>query len=42
MEHIHSWEVRGRSASEEIPHLLWNINVQDRFYKIPPLDSILN
>jgi len=42
MEHSPSWEVNSHSASQEIPHLLWNSNVYYRFHKSLPLVPILN
>jgi len=41
MEHSISWEARSHSASQEIPHLLWNPKVH-HIYKIPLLILILS
>jgi len=37
LEHSPSWEANRFSASQEIPHILWNPNVRNRVYKCPPL-----
>jgi hypothetical protein len=37
-----SWEANGRSASQEIPYLVWNTEVHCRVYNIPPLAPNLN
>jgi hypothetical protein len=42
MEQSPSWETNRFSASQEIPHTLWNLKVHYRFHKWPPLISILS
>ena len=36
MEQSSSWEANRFSASQEIPHILWNPNVYYRFHKFSP------
>ena len=42
MEQSPSWEANWFSASQEIPHILWNQVVHYRIHKWPPPDSILS
>jgi hypothetical protein len=36
MEQSPSWDANGFSASQEIPRILWNLNVYYRSYKCTP------
>ena len=42
MEHISSWEAKMSSASQEIRHILWNLNVHLRIHKSPLPAPILS
>jgi hypothetical protein len=42
MQQSPSWEVNSHSASQEIPHLLWNLKVHHCVHKSLPLDPILS
>jgi len=42
MEQSPSWGAKGWSASQEIPHILWNLKARFRIHKILPTVHILN
>jgi hypothetical protein len=42
MHHSLSWEAKGGSATQKIPHILWNPKVHYRFRNSPPLAPALS
>jgi hypothetical protein len=42
MKQSPSWEANRFAASQEIPHILWNPQVHNRFHKCPPPVSIMS
>jgi hypothetical protein len=42
MEQAPRWEANSFSASPEIPHILWNLKIHYRIYKLPPPVPILS
>jgi hypothetical protein len=42
MEYSPSWEANQFSASREIPHISWNLNIHYRIHKFPPPLPILS
>jgi len=42
MEQRYSWEANGSSVSQEIPHILWNLNVRRRIdTNFPPAPIVI-